>query len=439
MPLRLLPILIAATLAVTSSPRGALPEGNSRGFVTGAGPVAVRQRAHAPRSSSPLPKAQKGASARLPFRTQPDDALTRLAFEKFYNMDYDGAIELFREERKARPDDPFVVNHLLAAVLAKELNREGQLDATLYMGNRFLQLKVPPVDPRVKAEIGQLSQRALKLANQTLAKNPNDVDALFARSVARGLATVYSAVIEKKWMGALKQALGAYHDDVRILKLDPHYSDAKLVVGTYQYIVGSLSWWEKSVAFVADIRGSKKKGLQLLRQAADGGGEESIDAGTILALFLAREKHYPEAIGIISQSYANFPHNFILGLARADLLNASGQKDEAIAAYRKLVELGRDGFFPDARVERAAYSLGRALQDKKDYAGAARAYEEAVNFPHANVAIAAPAALSAGEMYDLLGRRQAAIECYHRAMQIAPNSDSARTAARLIDHPYRAS
>ncbi len=413
----------------------AVPSGYTGGSIVCADRVAATQHAHVSARNSRQSEPPKAPPATLPFRVQPDDALTREAFEKYYNMDYSGAIALFREERKTRPDDPFVVNHLLAAVLAKELNREGQLDATLYMGNRFLQLKVPPVDPNVRTEIGQLSQRALQLANQSLAKNPNDVDALFARSVARGLATVYSAVIEKKWMGALKQALGAYHDDVRILKLNPNYSDAKLVVGTYQYIVGSLSWWEKSVAFVADIHGTKKKGLQLLRQAADGGGEESVDAGTILALFLAREKRYPEAIQIIGKSYANFPHNFIFGLARADLLNASGQKDEAIAAYRKLVELGREGFFPDARVERAAYSLGRALQNNKDYAGAASAYEEAVNFPHANPAIAAPAALNAGEMYDLLGQRQTAVECYHRAIEIAPDSDSARTAARQLKGP----
>lgn len=430
---RFLLILAAPVLAIGSSPRAAVPSWGADGYIVSN--RAPSQHAHVPARNSQRSDTPKAVPATLPFRAQPDDALTRRGFEKFYNMDYDGAIALFREERKARPDDPFVVNHLLAAVLAKELNREGQLDATLYMGNRFLQLKVPPVDPNVRTEIGQLSQRALQLANQSLAKNPNDVDALFARSVARGLATVYSAVIEKKWMGALKQALGAYHDDVRILKLNPNYSDAKLVVGTYQYIVGSLSWWEKSVAIVADIHGTKKKGLQLLRQAAGGGGEESVDAGTILALFLAREKRYPEAIQIIGKSYVNFPHNFIFGLARADLLNASGQKDEAIAAYRKLVELGREGFFPDARVERAAYSLGRALQNNKDYAGAASAYEEAVNFPHANPAIAAPAALNAGEMYDLLGQRQTAVECYRRAMQIAPQSDSARTAARQLKGP----
>jgi len=377
------------------------------------------------------------ASVTLPFRVQPNDTLTREAFEKYYNMDYSGAIALFREERKARPGDPFVVNHLLAAVLAKELNREGALDATLYMGNRFLQLKVPPVDPAVKAEIGRLSQRALALANQQLAKNPRDVNALFARSVARGLATVYSAVIEKKWLGALRQALGAYHDDVHILKLDPNYSDAKLVVGTYQYIVGSLSWWEKSIVFVADIHGSKRRGLELLREAGDGGGQESVDAKTILALFLARDKQYPEAIQIISGLYADFPHNFIFGLAQADLLHASGQHEQAIAAYRKLVELAQEGFFPDARAERAALSLGNALRDQKDYAGAAKAYDESANFPHANPAIVATAALSAGEMYDLLNQRDAALDRYHRAIQTTPGSATARAAARLLRYPYR--
>ncbi|HLW82830.1 MAG TPA: hypothetical protein VKS20_12410 [Candidatus Acidoferrales bacterium] len=376
----------------------------------------------------------------LPFRVQPNDATTREGFEQFYNMDYDAAIALFRRERARYPDDPFVINHLLAAVLAKELNRQGQLDATLYMGNKFLYLKAPPVDPKVRAEIGELSQRALALANQQLKRNPNNVDALFARAVARGLATVYSAVIEKKWLGALKQGLGAYHDDQRVLKLDPHYDDAKLVVGTFQYIVGSLTWWEKSIAFVADMRGSKKKGLALLRQAADGGGEESIDAGTILALFLARDKRYDEALEILRRDYADFPHNFIFGLAVADLLNASGQRGEAIAAYRKLLELGHAGFFPDARVERAAYSLGLALRAEKNYAAAANAFDDAVDYPRANPGIAAPAALFAGEMYDLLHQREKAVASYKRALALAPpSSPTARSASQFLKSPYPAS
>jgi tetratricopeptide (TPR) repeat protein len=388
------------------------------------------------RHAAPDPS-QDASRASLPFRVQPDDDTTRQGFEDFYNMDYDGAIALFKQESKRLPGDPFVVNHLCAAVLAKELNREGQLDATLYMGNKFLELKAPPVDPQVRMQIDQLSQRAMVLANHELAENPNDVEALFARAVARGLGTVYSAVIEKRWVGALHEGLGAYHDDQHVLRLNPKYSDAKLVVGTFQYIVGSLSWWEKTLAFVADMRGSKTKGLALLRQAVDGDGEESIDASTILALFLAREGHYDEALSLLGKDYSEFPHNFIFGLADADLLNAAGRRDQAIATYRKLIELGRQGFFPHARVERAAYSLGQALYRKKDITAAAAAFDEAVNYPHANPGIVAPAALEAGEMYDLLRQRAKAVRRYQQALSVAPpDSDTARAAARFLKHPY---
>lgn len=397
-------------------------------FVVNA-PARTSQSAHS--SSRPY-------SAPLPFRVQPDDRTTRRGFEAFYNMDYDAAIRLFQQERARYPDDPFVINHLLAAVLAKELDREGQLDATLYMGNKFLQLKAPPVDPQVRAQILALSQRSFALTNQELKKNPKDTDALFARAVARGLATVYSAVIEKKWLGALKQGLAAYHDDDRVLKIDPHYDDAKLVVGTFQYIVGSLSWWEKSIAFVASMHGSRKKGLSLLREAVAGGGEESVDASTILALFLAREKKYDEALALLQRDYDNFPHNFIFGLAVADLLNASGQHDEAIAAYRELVRRGHAGFFPSAHVERAAFSLGLALRNQKNYAAAAHAFDDAVNYPNANPGVAAPAALNAGEMYDLLGQREEALARYNQAIELAPNSDAARSASRFLKFPYSA-
>ena len=48
-------------------------------------------------------------------------------------------------------------------------------------------------------------------------------------------------------------------------------------------------------------------------------------------------------------------------------------------------------------------------------------------------AIVATATLDAGEMYDLLGQRAAALERYHRVIQIAPGSIPARAAARFLD------
>lgn len=428
-------ILLSGMGALVLAMFGAPAKGAARSATTNH-PVSHESAATPDGATSTNRAGKQGDAAKLPFRVRPDDDVTRRGFEAFYNMDYDEAIALFQRERERYPDDPFVLNHLLAVVLAKELNREGQLDASLYMGNKFLALKAPAVDPQVKNEVTNLSQRAIALANQELEKNPKDVDALFARGVARGLATVYSAVVEKHWVGALREGLGAYHDNEHVLKLDPNYSDAKLVVGAFQYIVGSLSWWQKALAFVANIHGSKTKGLALLRQAVDGGGEESIDASTILALFLAREGRYDEALALLGRDYAYFPHNFIFGLACADVLNASGKHDEAIKAYRELADLGEKGFFRDAHVARAAYSLGLELRRQKDYPAAVQAFEQAIQYPGANPGVTGAAALQAGETCDLLGQHEKASEFYKQAIALAPESPPARTAAQFLKRPY---
>ena len=393
----------------------------------GTGAAALRQG---------LPSQAVPPSTTLPFHTKPDDELTRSALALFYNMDYDAAIAKFREEMQAHPDDPFTLNHLLAAILAKELNREGAFDAALYTGNRFLEIKPEPVDPQVKKEIVDLAEKSQALATAELKKNPEDKDALFARAAARGYEALFYAVVEKHWLAALRHSLGSYHDDEQVLKLDPNYSDAKFIVGSMYYVVGSLSWYERMIAFVVSLHGNKQKGLQLLREAANGGGQATMDARMFLSLFLAREKQYEEAISLMQKSYAEFPGNFIYGFSDAELLAAAGQHDAAVAAYRALIASGEKGDFPNARPERAALLLGELFRKAKDYKNAAEAFDEAGKFPHPEKAIVAHCALEAGEMYDLLGQRETAILRYDSVQHLMPGSDDAKSAAHFMKHPF---
>ena len=60
--------------------------------------------------------------------------------------------------------------------------------------------------------------------------------------------------------------MSARHDHERVLELDPKYVDAKVLVGTHLYIIGSLSWPAKVTASVVGISGNKEKGLQYLRR-----------------------------------------------------------------------------------------------------------------------------------------------------------------------------
>ncbi len=89
------------------------------------------------------------SSAPVPTRVD-NDAYTRKGYEYFYNLEYDKAVHEFELAQAAHPDDPFALNHLLAAVVFRELYRIGALDTESYAGDNFLTKKLAaPLDPAV--------------------------------------------------------------------------------------------------------------------------------------------------------------------------------------------------------------------------------------------------------------------------------------------------
>src|SRR5207244_7689230 len=95
--------------------------------------------------------------------------------------------------------------------------------------------------------------RALALEEKRLKTNPNDVDALYARGVTRGLFATYTALVERAWFSALRNAVGARHDHERVLELAPQDVQAKLIVGAHNYVIGSLPWGVKVGASIVEI------------------------------------------------------------------------------------------------------------------------------------------------------------------------------------------
>src|SRR5574337_495242 len=135
----------------------------------------------------------------------PDDsaateaAFTKSGFDRYYMLDYDGAIRDFERASAAAPSDPFAVNHLLSAVLFRELYRAGALDTSLYSNNSFLDRRQFPIDPAARERIRQLTDHTLQLSEARLRSNPKDVDALYARGVTRSLRATYIGLVEKSW------------------------------------------------------------------------------------------------------------------------------------------------------------------------------------------------------------------------------------------------
>jgi tetratricopeptide (TPR) repeat protein len=387
--------------------------------------------------AAPSNGVSQAAAAPVPTRSD-NDAATRKGFDYFYNLEYDKALREFEATQQIHPDDPFAVNHILSTVIFKELYRIGALDTEAYAADSFLTKKHPePLDPKVHDRVKQLSEQSLVLSQGRLDKNPNDVDALYARGITRGLRATYLGMGEKAWFAALRSAVSARHDHERVLELDPKYADAKLLIGTDLYIIGSLSWPAKVAASVVGISGNKQKGLDYLRQVVAGAHSEvASDGKIVLAMFLRREEKYDEALKVVSGMQSDFPRNFLVASEYAHLMNAAGHGPEAIAAYRKVLAGCRSNAYSGCRIEVPAYGLGEALRGQRQYQEAAEAYDLASS--HGNdPELRQRATLAAGEMYDVLQERDAALEKYRTVIAEDSSSGAADLARRYMKQAYK--
>ena len=359
------------------------------------------------------------------------------ASEHFYNMEYDRATQEFEKILDKNPNDPAAVNHLLTVVLMHELYRMGAMNTGEYANDSFIGQAHRPADAKVKERIKQLIARAEGLEEQKLKSNSNDVDALYARGVTRAQFAVYTALVERAWFSALRNAVGARRDHERVLELNPNYLDAKLVVGAHYYVLGSLPWSVKVAVALIGLSGSKQKGLQYLHEIANSPVENSVDAKVVLALFLRREHSYDEARGYMHGLTTRYPGNYLFSLEEANLWRASGHPQEAAAIYRKVWQNGREGKYGDLHYETSALALGELLRSQKDYSGAASAYELVNEAASPDPETLQKANLSAGEMYDLIQKRDLAMKKYQTVLAQNGSTAPAEEARKHIKDAYR--
>lgn len=372
-----------------------------------------------------------------PGTIRPSDPLSQAAVDHFYNLDHDAAIRDFETIVARHPNDPFALNHLLSALLVRELYRMGAINTGEYTNDSFIGLAHRPADPTQKERIKQLVQQAEKIEDAELSRNPDNVDMLYARGVTRAQFALYTGLIERAWFSALRNAVGARHDHERVLELDPRYTDAKLVVGTHNYVVGNLSFAVKVAVALVGLGGDKQKGIQYLYDAYHANGETSVDAGMVLLVFLRREHRYDDALEIATALTPRFPRNYLLPIEQGNLLRASGKLDLAEEQYRRVWQNGRDGKYGNLHYELAGVALGDTLRAERKYAAAAAAYQQVTEVNGADPELLQKANLGAGEMYDQIQNRDLALKKYQAVLAVDSGNAIADKARQRIKQAYR--
>ena len=351
-------------------------------------------------------------------------------------MDYEHALASFEKVMAQNPKDAYAINNLANTYLIRELFRMGALDPADYANDNFVGSPKRPATVAAKQKIRELLDQATDIEEERLKSNPNDVEMLYARGVTRGMRSSYTGLIDRSWLTALRSAVGSRRDHERVLELSPTFTDAKLIVGTHDYVVGSLPWAVKVAAAAVGFSGSKDRGIAELYAASKGGGEASLDARILLALFLRREGRVDEALALVRGLTQQFPQNVIVALEEGDLLRAARRNQEAIAAYKRVWEAGQAGHFPFGNYELSAIDMGDVQRSMKDDAAALASYELMEQVAKPAPDLQQRAVLSAGEIYDLQHKRDLAVKKYNAVLAVDGSSQWADTARKYLKEAY---
>jgi tetratricopeptide (TPR) repeat protein len=100
-------------------------------------------------------------------------------------------------------------------------------------------------------------------------------------------------------------------------------------------------------------------------------------------------------------------------------------------------QTGREGKYNGLHYEMAAWGLGELLRSQRDYAGAAAAYELVGETQAPDPEILQKANLAAGEMYDLLQKRDLAMKKYQSVVAENAGTPPAEEARKLLREAYR--
>jgi hypothetical protein len=229
---------------------------------------------------------------------------------KMYDLEFDGAHQIFGQWMQNHPADPLGPASDAAADLFSELARLGALESELFVDDAlFANRKKLQPDPQIRSHFTQQINQADHLADVALQKLPNDANALFAKSLACGLRAHYAALVDKQNLIALSFTKQGRPYGDKLLQVDPSAFDAYLGSGVENYVLSLKAAPLRILLRLTGSRIDRDKGLEQLRMTALHGYYLEPFAKLLLAVAALRDKKPEQAAEILRGLHDRFPHN----------------------------------------------------------------------------------------------------------------------------------
>ncbi len=277
-----------------------------------------------------------------PIQQARNDEAVATATECIRNLEYAESKEQLRHFLATDSKNLRAWNYLAIAILYEEMFKRGVLESRVYGqgGDVFKPSKVA-VTPEFQQELLGTLDKAQALAEDRLKSDNSDQEAMYWAGVTHGTRGTYHFALRKEYKPALHEATEAYNYHRDLLKQNPNYVDAYLIVGMNNYVVGSLPWYIKVLAALTGRHGNRAQGLQQMKRAEQEGHYAREDARLMLAVVYQREKRYAEALTLYQEMAHSYPRNYLLqdevgalfGLIN-DWRSAASTYDSMLSKYR---------------------------------------------------------------------------------------------------------
>jgi tetratricopeptide (TPR) repeat protein len=266
------------------------------------------------------------------------------AYEHLYNLDHAEATRDMEAAVRADPGDLASRRGLAVIAWLTTAFRRGTLTVDEYMGRMTrgtVAVGAPPAD--LAARFAEQIAAATTAAERAVAARPKDPNAHYELGAAVGLQASYTATIEGKLLRAFRVARHAYNAHERVLEMAPARHDAKLVVGTYRYVVATQSLPLRLFAYAAGFGGGKERGIRMVEEAAAHPSDAQTEAKVALVLLYNRESRWDDGLRVIRDLQRAYPRNRILWLeAGATTLRAGRPREADALLSEALTRLAAD-------------------------------------------------------------------------------------------------
>lgn len=365
--------------------------------------------------------------------------LEQQGLELLYNLEFQQAYEVFDELSHEDPSSAAGPYHLASTLWMEELTRRGGMAGETFQSSRYwTRTRKDPPSPEQLERFEAYITEATERCKRQLESRPNDVEALYFLGATEGVQSAFEATIRRRYFAAYRAARRARKWHNKLIELDPSLADAYLVPGIYEYATASLKPSVKFLAFLIGIRGSKDKGRQYIRKAADG-NRAYWGARLSLVVLDTREKRYDQALRYLRELESSFPKNPLFTFEKGWVYLLKKDWAAARSIYNEVKSKQRLGSPHYDRIPSSLVSLrlGESLLFDAKFTRALVQFDNGLNAADLSGTIRSLLHLRKGQAYDGLHRREKARTEYEATVRLNADKASRRAAKRYLKKPFR--